>query len=62
MVILVQAVGPTAFSQGARLEAREWSALMARKRRWRARAGFVEQQRVALDQGPQDLKSTRGQV
>ena len=35
---------------------------MARKRRWQARAGFQEQQRVFLDRGPQDLPSARRMV
>ena len=34
MEILVRAVGPHAFSTRARVEAQEWGALMARKRRW----------------------------
>ena len=34
--------------------------LIARKRRWQARAGFQEKQHVFLDRGPQDLPSARG--
>ena len=48
MEILVRAVGPPAFSTGARVEAQEWGALMACKRRWQARAGYQEQKRVVL--------------
>ena len=49
MEILVQAVGPPAFSTVARVQAQDWGALMARKRSWQARAGYQEQQRVFLD-------------
>ena len=62
MEILVRAVGPPACCTGARVEAQEWGELMARKRRWQARAGFREQQHMFLDRGPQDLPSARGMV
>ena len=39
MEILVRAVGPPACTR-ALVEARDWGELMARKRRWQARAGF----------------------
>ena len=62
MEIPVRAVGPPAFSTGAHVEAQEWGVLMARKRRWQARAGYQEQQRMFVDRGPQDLPSARSLV
>ena len=62
MGLLVRAVGPPACRIGVRVEAQEWGMLMARKRRWQARAGFEEQQHVFLDRGPQALPSACGMV
>ena len=62
MEMLVRAVGPQACRTGAQVEAQEWGELMARKRRWQARAGVQEQQHVFLDRGPHDLPSARGMV
>ena len=62
MEMLVRAVGAPAHQMGARVEAREWGALMARKRRWLARARFQEQQGERLDQGPPDLGAARRRV
>ena len=62
MEMLVRAVGPPAHQMGARVEAQEWGALMARKRRWLARARFQEQQGERLDQGPPDLGAARQRV
>ena len=59
MEMLVRAVGAPAHEMGARVEAHEWGALMARKRRWLARARFQEQQSERLDQGPPDLGAAR---
>ena len=62
MEMLVRAVGPPAHQMGARVEAQEWGALMARKRRWLARARFQEQQGERLDQGPHDLGAAHRRV
>ena len=60
--MLVRAVGALAHQMGARVEAQEWGALMARKRRWLARARFRKQQGERLDQGPPDLGAARRRV
>ena len=61
-ILPVRAVGALAHQMGARVEAQEWGALMARKRRWLARARFQEQQGERLDQGPPDLGVARRRV
>ena len=62
MEMLVRVVGAPAHQMGARVEAHEGGALMARKRRWLARARFQEQQGERLDQGPPDLGAARRRV